>query len=62
MDLTNSIASASMTLSAAQTQMQYSTAVTKKVMDSQELAMQGLLEMLPQQSAPAKGAYIDTYA
>ena len=62
MDLTSSIASASMTLSSVQTQMQYSTAVTKKAMDSQEMALQGLLEMLPQQSAPAKGVYIDTYA
>lgn len=62
MDLTNSIASASMTMSAVQTQQQYSLAVTKKAMDSQEIALQGLLEMLPQQSAPAKGVYIDTYA
>lgn len=62
MDLTSSIASASMTMSTTQTQLQYSTAVTKKAMDSQEMALQGLLEMLPQQSIPAKGTYIDTYA
>ena len=62
MDLASSIASGAMTLSAAQTQQQYSIAVTKKVMDTQEIALQGLLEMLPQQSAPAKGVYIDTYA
>ena len=40
--------------------MDYSTAVTKKAMDSQEAAVQQLLEMLPEQ--PPMGKYIDTYA
>ncbi len=62
MDMVNSMASASMTMSKAQTMQQYSVSMTKKAMDSQELALQGLLEMLPQQSAPAKGMYIDVYA
>ena len=62
MDMVNSMASASMTMSKAQTMQQYSVSMTKKAMDSQELALQGLLEMLPQQSAPTKGMYIDVYA
>ncbi len=38
----------------------YSIAITKKVMDTQTLAAQELLEMLPTQ--PPMGRYIDTYA
>ena len=51
-----------MSLASAELMQQYSTSVTKKAMDTQEVVAQGLLEMLPQQSAPAKGIYIDTYA
>lgn len=60
MGMMESIASASMNLSAAKVAQQYSISVTKKVMDTQELAAQELLEMLPQQ--PPMGQYIDTYA
>ena len=47
MDITSNIAAASMTLSSAKLQMNVSTSVTKKAMDSQEIAAQQLLEMLP---------------
>lgn len=60
MSMMDSIASASMSLSSMQLQQDYTLSVAKKAMDSQELAAQELLAMLPQQ--PAKGAYIDTYA
>ena len=55
-----SIAGAAMDMSAAQFSVEYSMAVTKKVMDTQELAAQELLEMLP--AAPSMGQYIDVYA
>lgn len=60
--MTSSIAGTAMSLASAELMQQYSTSVTKKAMDTQEVVAQGLLEMLPQQSAPAKGIYIDTYA
>lgn len=63
MDMMNSIAAMAMDMSAAQTAVSYSTAVTKKVMDTQEMAAQELLSMLPATpAAPAKGTYIDVYA
>ena len=39
-----------------------SLSVTKKMMDSQELAGQELLKMLEAVPTPAKGDYIDVYA
>ncbi len=60
MDLMNSIASASMSMSAAQFAQQYSISLMKKTMDNEELAAQELLEMLPE--IPAKGQYIDVFA
>ncbi len=62
MDLMQGIAATATSLSAAQFQESYSIAVSKKAMDTQELAAQSMLEMLAQQPAPAKGTYIDTYA
>ena len=62
MSMTSSIAGASVSMASAELMQQYSVSVTKKAMDSQEVALQGLLEMLPQQTAPDKGVYIDTYA
>lgn len=47
MDMMNGIAATAMSLSAAKLSVDYSTAVTKKAMDSQEAAVQQLLEMLP---------------
>ncbi|MCI8921958.1 putative motility protein [Neglecta sp. X4] len=47
MDMMNSIASASMSMSAAMFQQNYAIAVTKKMMDTEELALQELQEMLP---------------
>lgn len=55
----DSIANAAMSMSAAQFSVQYSTAVTKKVMDTAELAGQEMVRML--EEIP-KGQYIDTYA
>lgn len=62
MDLMEGIAATATNLSAAQFQESYSIAVSKKAMDTQELASQSMLEMLAQQPTPAKGTYIDTYA
>lgn len=56
----DSIASMAMSLSQAQFSQEYSLAVTKKVMDTQEIAAQELLNMLP--AVPTKGQYVDTYA
>lgn len=57
-----SIASMAMSMSAASFATNYSLSVTKKMMDSQELAGQELLKMLEAVPAPAKGQYIDVYA
>lgn len=57
----DSIAASAMSMSALQFQQSYSVALTKKAMDSQELAAQELLEMLP--APPAEpGTHIDVYA
>lgn len=58
----DSIAGMAMDMSAAQFATNYSLSVTKKVMDTQELAAQELMKMLPASPAPAKGSYVDTYA
>ncbi len=55
-----SIASMATDMKAAQFATNYSLAVTKKMMDTQELAGQELLNMLP--STPGMGEFIDTYA
>lgn len=55
-----SIAGMAMDLSAAQIANQYAISVTKKVMETQELAGQELVKMLP--PTPNLGQYIDTYA
>ena len=47
MDMMNSIASSAMSMSAAQFEQQYSISVQKKAMETQELALQELQEMLP---------------
>ena len=57
-----SIASMSMSMSAASFATNYSLAVTKKMMDTQELAGQELVKMLEAVPTPAKGQYIDTSA
>ena len=62
MDLMEGIAATATSLSAAQLQESYAIAVSKKAMDTQEMAAQSMLEMLAQQPTPAKGTYIDTYA
>ena len=57
-----SIASMAMGMSAASFATNYSLAVTKKMMDSQEMAGQELAKMLEAAPAPPKGKYIDVYA
>ena len=53
------IASAAMNMQAAQLSVNYSMAIERKVMDTQEMAAQELLQMLP--DIP-RGQLIDTYA
>ena len=62
MGMMDSIASSYMSMSAASFATNYSLAVTKKMMDTQELAGQELVKMLEAVPTPAKGQYIDTYA
>ena len=57
-----SIASMAMGMSAVSFATNYSLSVTKKMMDSQELAGQELAKMLEAVPTPAKGQYIDVYA
>ena len=58
-----SIASMAMDMSAANFATNYSISVTKKMKDTQELAAQELLNMLPDQAAMVpKGDFIDVYA
>ncbi len=59
MEMMNSIAYASMAMSAAQLQQSYSVSLTKKAMESAEQQAAELLEALPQ---VPKGQYIDVYA
>lgn len=53
MDMMNSIASASMSMSAAMFEQSYSMAVTKKMMDTENLALEEMTEMLQQQQPPS---------
>ena len=57
-----SIAQMAMGMSAASFSTNYSLAVTKKMMDAQEMAGQELMKMLEAVPVPAKGQYIDVYA
>ena len=56
----DAIASASMSRSAAQFSVEYAMSMAKKVMDTQELAAEEMLEMLP--PTQSLGQFIDTYA
>lgn len=49
----NSIAAASMSMSAAMFEQSYSIAVTKKMMDTENLALEEMTEMLQQQQPPS---------
>lgn len=57
MDMMSSIASAAMSMSAAKLAQSYDIAVTKKSMETEELALQELTQMLP----PSPYQF-DTYA
>ncbi|HIV61752.1 MAG TPA: YjfB family protein [Candidatus Butyricicoccus avistercoris] len=61
MSMVGNIAGMATGMSNAQLQYNVSLSVTKKAMDSQEVALQGLLEMMPQNPAGI-GQNIDTYA
>lgn len=61
MDMMRSIAAVSMDMSAARFSVDYSLAVTKKTMETQELAGQELTKMLSS-AGEAVGKFIDTYA
>ncbi len=56
------IAQASMGLSAAQFSMAYATSVTKMSMDTQDLALKTISDMMPATPPVRLGKYIDTYA
>ncbi len=62
MDIMNDIAAQYLSASSAQLAQTYSLTMAKKTMETQEMAAQELLEMLPQTPAVAKGQYIDVYA
>ncbi len=66
MDMMNSIAAASMSMSAMQFQQSYSVSVTKKAMEGMEEQAQELLEMLPElptvQAPLQKGQYVNVRA
>lgn len=63
MEFMNSIAAMSMSLSAAKLQQSYSISLSKKAMDTQELAVQEMLEMMPETPAPVESSsIIDVYA
>ena len=57
-----SIAAMSMGMSASTIANNYDIAITKKMMDTEELAAQELMKMLEAVPSPAKGQYIDVYA
>ena len=61
MSMVGNIAGMATGMSNAQLQYNVSLSVTKKAMDSQEVVMQGLLEMMPPNPAGV-GQNIDTYA
>jgi len=60
MDFMSSIAAECMSINNAKLAQSYSVALQRKAMDNQELAMQEILEMLPQQ--PPLGEHIDVLA
>lgn len=57
-----SIAGMATQMSAAQFANQYAISVTKKMMDTQELAGQELVKMLQSVPTPGKGQFVDFYA
>lgn len=57
-----SIAQTAMNMSAAEFSLAYATSVTKMSMDTQELAMKAITDMMPSSPAMPLGNYIDTYA
>jgi len=59
MNMMDGIAATASSLASAQLQQSYTLAVSKKAMESQELAVQELLQMLPSSSS---GYQFDVYA
>ena len=60
MNMMDGIAATASSLASAQLQQSYTLAVSKKAMESQELAVQELLQMLPASSS--SGFKFDVYA
>jgi hypothetical protein len=60
--MTEAISSAAMDVNAAQLSQDYAIAVTKKVMDTQEIAGQEMTRMLQTINTPAASTYVDIYA
>ena len=60
MNMMDGIAATASSLASAQLQQSYTLAVSKKAMESQELAVQELLQMLPHSSS--SGYQFDVYA
>lgn len=60
MDLMTSVASQAMSMKQAQFAQQYSISVAKKAMETEELALQEITEMLPE--TPRMGVNLDVYA
>ena len=60
MNMMDGIAATASSLASAQLQQSYTLAVSKKAMESQELAVQELLQMLPPSSS--SGYHFDVYA
>ncbi len=61
MDMMSSIAAQSMKMSETEFGQQYAISVTKKAMDTQEIALQEIQRMLPQ-TPPPMGYSFDVYA
>lgn len=55
-----SMTQSAMSLSSAKLSMDYATSVTKMAMESQDVALKTITEMMP--PIPGMGQYIDTYA
>ena len=61
MDMMTGIASQAMSMKQAQVGEQYAISVPKKAMETEELALQEITEMLPQ-TPPSRGVHLDVYA
>ncbi len=61
MDMMTSVASMSMDIAAVKLQQGIQISVAKKAMETQEIALKAITEMMPP-LPPGNGTYLDTYA